>query len=176
MSSPETELFPQYEHTKLCFCSLCDSVLLSSHLLCWNEVCEMRSIPKEVKGETYEYALPTAHASAGSSASAEHQCIAKCPCIHLEQYDEHRHETPDFVQYREDIERPEDYIRRRIKVVLILNFDRVRMKKLSRTETWPVYLRLEGLPSDVKNNILLPAIMFISKTPTERLLRELFSR
>ncbi|KAL6735018.1 hypothetical protein Aduo_005498 [Ancylostoma duodenale] len=49
------------------------------------------------------------------------------------QHGEHRPETSDFGQYREDIERPEDYVRRYIKAVLTLNFDGAnnKMKKLS---------------------------------------------
>ncbi|RCN26087.1 hypothetical protein ANCCAN_28192 [Ancylostoma caninum] len=46
----EAELFPQYEYTKLCFCSACDSILSSSHALCWNEACEMNGVhPKRSK-------------------------------------------------------------------------------------------------------------------------------
>ncbi|VDP07611.1 unnamed protein product [Heligmosomoides polygyrus] len=48
-----------------------------------------------------------------------------------------------------------------------------------RSESWPIYIRLEGLPFEHKNryeNIILAGIMFTRKTPTEALLSEFFSR
>ncbi|RCN48499.1 hypothetical protein ANCCAN_05495 [Ancylostoma caninum] len=178
----EAELFPQYEYPKLCFCSACDSILSSSHALCWNEACEMNEVhPKRSKNvrRTNMHLKRLAPQLEVVLCQNIDVLLSVHHRIHWGQHDEHRPETPDFGQYREDIERPEEYGRRRIKVVLTLNFDGVKMRRLSRTEAWPVYLRLEGLPSDDKNNaenILLPAIMFVAKTPTKRLLRELFSR
>ncbi|WKY05429.1 hypothetical protein Q1695_005998 [Nippostrongylus brasiliensis] len=66
-----------------------------------------------------------------------------------------------------------------ITVVLTMSVDGVRFKKLSRSEAWPIYIRLEGLPSKEKNkyeNIMLAGILFARNTPTERLFSELFSR
>ncbi|VDO27518.1 unnamed protein product, partial [Heligmosomoides polygyrus] len=71
-----------------------------------------------------------------------------------------------------------DFRDRKITIVLTLNVDGVRFKKLSRSESWPVYIRLEGLPFKEKNkyeNIILAGIMFTRKPPTETLLAELFS-
>ncbi|RCN29225.1 hypothetical protein ANCCAN_25022 [Ancylostoma caninum] len=52
------------------------------------------------------------------------------------------------------------------------------MKTFS-SPAWPLYLRPEGLPFHEKNeyeNIILAGLMFLRKTPTEKLLIELFSR
>ncbi|VDP08741.1 unnamed protein product [Heligmosomoides polygyrus] len=88
-------------------------------------------------------------------------------------------ETSSFPKYDRDIESVLDFRDRKITIVLTLNVDGVRFKKLSRSESWPVYIRLEGLPFKEKNkyeNIILAGIMFTRKPPTETLLTELFSR
>ncbi|RCN48498.1 hypothetical protein ANCCAN_05494 [Ancylostoma caninum] len=74
----EAELFPQYEYTKLCFCSACDSILSSSHALCWNEACEMNGVYPKISKNVRR----TAGTSAGSSASSEDRCVAKCAPPH----------------------------------------------------------------------------------------------
>ncbi|KIH61433.1 hypothetical protein ANCDUO_08297 [Ancylostoma duodenale] len=87
--------------------------------------------------------------------------------------------TSDFAQYHGDIESPSEFDANKINIVLTLSIDGVKLKKLLRSEAWPIYLRLEGLPFKEKNNPehnILAAIMFTSKTPSEALLYELFSR
>ncbi|KAK5986568.1 hypothetical protein GCK32_007185 [Trichostrongylus colubriformis] len=48
-----------------------------------------------------------------------------------------------------------------------------------RSEAWPIYIRLEGLPFKEKNkfeNVIMAGITFTRKPPTEQLLTEIFSR
>ncbi|RCN26011.1 hypothetical protein ANCCAN_28270 [Ancylostoma caninum] len=90
-----------------------------------------------------------------------------------------RPNTSDFDDYRNDIESRGDFSKRNLRIILTLNFDGVNLKNIMRCNAWPIYLRLEGLPFKEKNmleNNILAAIMFTSKNPTERLLREMFSR
>ncbi|VDL83719.1 unnamed protein product [Nippostrongylus brasiliensis] len=66
-----------------------------------------------------------------------------------------------------------------MRVVLTLNFDGVCFKELTRSQAWPIYIRFEGLPFNMKNdpeNMVLPAIMFLRKTPTETLPTNSFYR
>ncbi|VDL72874.1 unnamed protein product [Nippostrongylus brasiliensis] len=68
---------------------------------------------------------------------------------------------------------------KKITIVPTLNVDGVKFKKLSRSESWPIYIRLEGLPFKEKDryeNITIGGIMFSRKPPTEALLSELFYR
>ncbi|VDP34280.1 unnamed protein product [Heligmosomoides polygyrus] len=87
-------------------------------------------------------------------------------------------ETSSFPTYDRDIESVLEFQDRKITIVLTLNVDGVRFKKLSGSESWPIYIRLEGLPFKEKNkyeNVILAGIMFTRKPPTETLLVELFS-
>lgn len=88
-------------------------------------------------------------------------------------------ETTNFAAYEEDIETLEEFVGFEMKVVLTMNFDGVRLKKISRSEMWPVYMRLEGLPFKEKNkyeNNILVALLISRKPPSQHLLRELFYR
>ncbi|KAL6734967.1 hypothetical protein Aduo_005453 [Ancylostoma duodenale] len=178
----EEELFPKYQYTKLSFCAACDSLLSSWNSFCSNDACEMRGIPPKRSRNVRRTTMHLVQLKPQLELALRQNIdllLSVHHRIHWGERDELRPETSDFRQYREDIERPDDYVRHRLNVVLTLNFDGVKLKKLSRNEAWPVYLRIEGLPSgekDKPNNILLPAIMFIAKTPTEHLLRELFFR
>lgn len=86
-------------------------------------------------------------------------------------------DTCDFPLYREGMESVDEFRRRRLNLILTISCDGVRFK-LSRSEAWPVYLRLEGLRLQQKNrfeNIVLSGIMFSRKPPTEEILGRLFS-
>ncbi|VDO99308.1 unnamed protein product [Heligmosomoides polygyrus] len=90
-----------------------------------------------------------------------------------------RHNVSDFPAYERDIESDEEFASKKIRVVLTMNFDGVLFNKLTRSQAWPIYIRLEGLQFNMKNdpeNMILPAITFLRKPPTEELLRSLFSR
>ncbi|VDP06895.1 unnamed protein product [Heligmosomoides polygyrus] len=69
-----------------------------------------------------------------------------------------------------------EFLSKQIRVVLTLNFNGVVFRKLARCQAWPIYIRLEGLPCRMKNNasnMLIAGVMFLRKTPTETLLKEL---
>ncbi|PIO60583.1 hypothetical protein TELCIR_17919 [Teladorsagia circumcincta] len=99
--------------------------------------------------------------------------------IHCGETTSERSESNSFPLYKRSIETLTEFDERKIKIVLTLNFDGVKLKKLSRSEAWPIYIRLEGLPFKEKNkieNIILAGITFTRKTPTEKLLTEMFGR
>ncbi|KAK5969547.1 hypothetical protein GCK32_009862 [Trichostrongylus colubriformis] len=90
-----------------------------------------------------------------------------------------RSETHSFPKYQRLIEMRSDFEERKINILLTINFDGVKFKKLSRSEAWPIYIRLEGLPFKEKNkfeNVIMAGITFTRKPPTEQLLTEIFSR
>ncbi|RCN38791.1 hypothetical protein ANCCAN_15266 [Ancylostoma caninum] len=90
-----------------------------------------------------------------------------------------RSDTADFPIYKRDIEIPAAFEDRHITIVLTLNWDGVRFKRLSRSQAWPVYLRLEGLPFNEKQkpeNVIFAGVTFIRTTPSESIMAEQFSR
>lgn len=98
--------------------------------------------------------------------------------IHVDGCNRLRTETSYFPAYEADIETFLEFLSQQIRVVLTINFDGVVFKKLTRSQAWPIYIRLEGLPYRMKNNasnMLIAGVMFLRKTPTETLLKELFS-
>lgn len=88
-------------------------------------------------------------------------------------------ETSDFGLYWDDIENSEEFRRHQIRVILTLGFDGVRFRKLTRFESYPIYLRLEGLPFHEKTryeNSLIAGALFTMRTFSEAVLTHLFSR
>ncbi|VDP03350.1 unnamed protein product [Heligmosomoides polygyrus] len=88
-------------------------------------------------------------------------------------------ETADFAAYKEEIETLEEFDGFEMRVVLTMNFYGMRLKKLTRSELWRAYMRLEGLPFKEKNkheNSILVGLLIPRKPPSQHLLKELFCR
>ncbi|KAK6019460.1 hypothetical protein OSTOST_14904 [Ostertagia ostertagi] len=177
----------RFGHTKFFYCNPCDSRLGGSKAVCVNPECAIQGFhPKRCKAMKrtaihflqvepqlsliLDKVLPTL-----IRIHREIHCgVGVFPEIGSE-----RSETTSFPWYKRSIETLTEFDERKMKIILTLNFDGVKLKKLSRSEAWPIYMRLEGLPFKEKNkieNVLLAGITFTRKAPTEKLLTEMFGR
>ncbi|KAK6017551.1 hypothetical protein OSTOST_16924 [Ostertagia ostertagi] len=98
--------------------------------------------------------------------------------IHSGEASSKRCETTSFPRYKRSIETLTEFDERKIKIILTLNFDGVKLKKLSRSEAWPIYIRLEGLPFKEKNkieNVVLAGITFTRKLPRKSFYRNVWA-
>uniref|UniRef100_A0A183GWS7 DNA-directed DNA polymerase n=1 Tax=Heligmosomoides polygyrus TaxID=6339 RepID=A0A183GWS7_HELPZ len=169
---------------KFYYCNACDRHLPGPKALCQNEGCQLRGVPPKRSKTSKRTSIFTVLIKPQLSLILE-RVLPLLTELHdsihnRDQSDDNPvlSETSCFPKYDRDIESVLDFRDRKVTIVLTLNVDGVRFKKLSRSESWPVYNRLEGLPFKEKNkyeNIILAGIMFTKKPPTETLLVELFS-
>ncbi|VDP23118.1 unnamed protein product [Heligmosomoides polygyrus] len=167
---------------KFYYCNACDRHLPGPKALCQNEGCQLRGVPSKRSKTSKRASIFTVLIKPQLHIILERVLpllIELHDSIHNKDQSDNNpvlSETSSFSKYDRDIESVLDFRDRKITIVLTLNVDDVRFKKLSRSESWPVYIRLEGLPLKEKNkyeNIILAGIMFTRKPPTETFLVEL---
>ncbi|KAL6742633.1 hypothetical protein Aduo_015764 [Ancylostoma duodenale] len=175
-------LLLKYEYRKLLFCNACNDHIPHRLSLCTNELCPLPYInPKRAKNlrRSSVHSLKVRPQLDAILKNTLELLIDVHRRIHSGRTKRVKENTSDFPQYKGDIENAGEFANNEIDVVLTINFDGVKLKKLLRYDAYPVYLRLEGLPFEHKSrpeNNILAAVLFSSKVPTERLLNETFCR
>ncbi|WKY04464.1 hypothetical protein Q1695_005456 [Nippostrongylus brasiliensis] len=172
---------------KFYFCHACDSRLVGRAGLCSVDSCQLKGVPLKRSKNSRRTSMFTIRIEPQLNLILQ-RVLKRLIDLHEKVHNRDDHfvteypplsETSSFPKYKQDIEPFARFQEKQITVVLTLNVVGVRFKKLSRSECWPIYLRMEGLPYEEKNkyeNIILAGLLFTSKTPTERLLTEFFAR
>ncbi|CAJ0602070.1 unnamed protein product [Cylicocyclus nassatus] len=195
----KSELFHPYKYTHYYFCNGCSGPLRDQTSKCNKAGCCLRGFdaaPKHRFGADHNYCSLTPKRSHLARRASLHlvniapqlllvlrntidQLVETHKHIHEETAHAFLSETSDFGLYREDMETHEEFSSKRLNVILTLNTDGVTFKKLTKSQAWPLYVRLEGLAHAQKNsfeNMILPGILFTSKTPSRVMLEHLLSR
>ncbi|KAK5985265.1 hypothetical protein GCK32_000692, partial [Trichostrongylus colubriformis] len=178
----------RFAHRKSYYCNQCSSRLGGAKAVCENTSCPLQGVaPKRCKimKRTTVHHLDIAP----QLSLILERVLPSIISVHRQIHHDHGHgqgverversETHSFPKYQRLIEMRSDFEERKINILLTINFDGVKFKKLSRSEAWPIYIRLEGLPFKEKNkfeNIIMAGITFTRKPLTEQLLVEIFSR
>ncbi|VDL82713.1 unnamed protein product [Nippostrongylus brasiliensis] len=175
----------KYGLLKSFYCTSCDNRLANSKAFCQTEGCEIQAVAPKRSRSSKRASIFTVRIEPQLTSILQRDLqllVELHTTIHSPDGSDVNpvlSETSSFPQYLQEIESFSRFRNSEITVVLTMSVDGVRFKKLSRSEAWPIYIRLEGLPSKEKNkyeNIMLAGILFARNTPTERLFSELFSR
>lgn len=179
-----SERFEPYGHKKFFFCNACDSAVDGVGSVCVNNRCRLAGIaPKRSKtGRRTSVHLLNVEVQLKSILKRTIHLISD---THNEIHEKELRgispvllsDTCDFPLYRGDMENVSEFRQKRLNLILTVSCDGVQFKKLSRSEAWPVYLRIEGLRFHHKNryeNIVLSGITFSRKSPSEQILGKLF--
>ncbi|EYC22858.1 hypothetical protein Y032_0016g2991 [Ancylostoma ceylanicum] len=180
----KAELLDKYDYTKYYFCNECNTILHGSKSICTKRGCRLRGIvPKRCRfsKRTSLHLVRITPQLVTVLKNNLDLLVEVHRKIHENQNGDRTvlSESTDFDVYRNDIESFEDFRNHRLNLLLTLSTDGVTFKKLSRSQAWPLYLRIEGLPYHEKNryeNIILSGILFCRRTPSEATLNSLFCR
>ncbi|CAJ0605969.1 unnamed protein product [Cylicocyclus nassatus] len=83
-----------------------------------------------------------------------------------------RSEATDFPMFKSNVESPDEFSRHIMSLQLTIATDGFVPARLSRQELWPLYVRVDDLPSKIGNNylnIIMAGVLWTSKTPHEEL-------
>ncbi|KAK6061271.1 hypothetical protein COOONC_01068 [Cooperia oncophora] len=162
------EAYRRYGHSKSFHCNSCDSRLICPRAACRNTECPLLGVtPKRCKASKrttihFLQIEPQLSLILGRILS---RLIQTHRQIHAGDDSGKRSETYSFPWYKRFIETHTDFDECKINIILTINFDGVKLKKLSRSQTWPIYLRIEGLPFKEKNKVENIGITFSKKAP-----------
>ncbi|PIO53043.1 hypothetical protein TELCIR_25640 [Teladorsagia circumcincta] len=126
---------PRFDHTKFFYCNHCDSRLSGSKAVCVNPDCAIQGIPpKRCKAtkRTVVHFLKIEPQLSMILNKVLPTLVQLHREIHSGEASPKRSETSSFPRYKRAIETPTEFDQRKIKIILTLNFDGVRLKKLSR--------------------------------------------
>ncbi|KAL6728859.1 hypothetical protein Aduo_010593 [Ancylostoma duodenale] len=182
LDSFTSEVLRKYEFRKALFCNGCDELVLHRLHMCTNVLCPLQGVnPKRTKSlrRSSIHSLRLKPQLEIILKNNIETLVTVHRSVHSGNVKDLMEDTADFPQYREDVETSAEFASNVIKIVLTLNFDGVKLKKLLRCDAYPVYLRFEGLPFKQKSrpeNSILAAVLFSARPPSEKILHELFSR
>ncbi|VDO24825.1 unnamed protein product [Heligmosomoides polygyrus] len=171
-----------YDHLKFSYCNYCQKPLRGHRALCENEGCSLyrARVKRSKMGKRITLHSVMLAPQLKMILSENISTLIKVhQSLHRTGNSTERANVSDFPAYRESMESYEAFLNGTLNVALTLSFDGVRFKKLSRSEAWPIYFRVEGLPFALKNkavNTMMAAVLFTRRAPKESLLTELFSR
>ncbi|KAL6727424.1 hypothetical protein Aduo_009301 [Ancylostoma duodenale] len=178
-------LWQKYSYQKHYYCGSCHNRLSGTKSVCGNVGCGAVGIAPKRSRNRKRISIHTV-----SIIPQLERCLSRnidrLIDRHREIHNENdfplRSDTADFPIYKRDIESAASFEDRFITIVLTINWDGVRFKRLSRcgsSQAWPVYLTLEGLSYSEKQkpeNVIFAGVTFIRTTPSESIMAELFSR
>ncbi|KAL6723735.1 hypothetical protein Aduo_018709 [Ancylostoma duodenale] len=146
LSRLTSQMFHRYGHAKY-YCGECDQSLSRGSGVCTNPACRLLGVlPKRSKTSKRS----TVHLL---NVGPQPEKILEGTISHLSNVHRRIHasnnldesrsgarcEISDFDEYKADIESSSEFESGRITVVLTLSFDGVKLKKLGRSQVWPIY-------------------------------------
>ncbi|CAJ0605772.1 unnamed protein product [Cylicocyclus nassatus] len=158
------------------FCSSCFQTLVNKHALCDNSRCELYRIhPKRSKSSRRPSLSLLDIRPQLETVIATH--LSLLINLHRRLHESHfdcgtRSDAIDFPLFKKNMESSEEFSRRRITLQLSIATDGFTPARLSRQELWPLYVRIDDLPSKIGNmylNIILAGVLWTTKTPHEEL-------
>ncbi|CAJ0593808.1 unnamed protein product [Cylicocyclus nassatus] len=158
------------------FCSSCFRTLVNKRALCANLSCDLYGIhPKRSKSLRRPSLSLLDIRPQMESVLATH--LSLLINVHRRLHESYfdsgtRSEATDFPMFKNNVESPDEFSRHIMSLQLTIATDGFVPARLSRQELWPLYVRVDDLPSKIGNNylnIIMAGVLWTSKTPHEEL-------
>ncbi|CAJ0590064.1 unnamed protein product [Cylicocyclus nassatus] len=158
------------------FCSSCFRTLVNKRALCANLSCDLYGIhPKRSKSLRRPSLSLLDIRPQMKTVLATH--LSLLINVHRRLHESYfdsgtRSEATDFPMFKNNVESPDEFSRHIMSLQLTIATDGFVPARLSRQELWPLYVRVDDLPSKIGNNylnIIMAGVLWTSKTPHEEL-------